>query len=110
MIINIANPIYDAKLRQDMNVEDEYFSAIENRDTAIMQRDKKIEEQEAQLEAKDAQLEAKDAQLEEHKARLETQRNFLKASVKIMKESGIPIENIAKQTGLSLDDIKSLLS
>ncbi|MDY3062704.1 MAG: hypothetical protein SOW56_01570 [Bacteroidaceae bacterium] len=121
----------DAKLRQDMNVEDEYFSAIENRDTAIMQRDKKIEEQEAQieankaqleakdaqleakdaqLEAKDAQLEAKDAQLEEHRARLETQRNLLKASVKIMKESGIPIENIAKQTGLSLDDIKSLLS
>ena len=114
----------DAKLRQDMNVEDEYFSAIENRDTAIMQRDKKIEEQEAQieankvqleekeaqLEANKAQLEAKDAQLEEHKARLETQRNFLKASVKIMKESGIPIENIAKQTGLSLDDIKSLLN
>lgn len=33
------------KLRQDMNVEDEFFSAIEHRDTAIMMRDKKIEEQ-----------------------------------------------------------------
>ena len=35
----------DSKLRQDMNVEDEFYSAIENRDTAIMNRDKKIVEQ-----------------------------------------------------------------
>ena len=39
----------DAKLRQDMNVEDEYFLAIENRDTAIMQRDKLIKEQDKQI-------------------------------------------------------------
>ena len=77
----------DAKLRQDMNVEDEYFSAIENRDTAIMQRDKKIKEQEAQLEE---------------------QRNALKASVKIMKEAGVPIEQIASLTKLSKEEIQSL--
>ena len=35
----------DTKLRHDMNVEDEFFSAIENRDTAIMARDKRIQEQ-----------------------------------------------------------------
>ena len=34
----------DAKLRQDMNVEDEYFLAIENRDTAFKQRNKLIKE------------------------------------------------------------------
>lgn len=31
----------DSEMRQNMNVEDEYYSAIENRDTAIMNRDKK---------------------------------------------------------------------
>lgn len=105
----------DAKLRQDMNVEDEYFSAIENRDTAIMQRDKKIEEQEAQIEANKAQLEAnkvqleeKEAQLEEKEAQLEEQRNALKASVKIMKEAGVPIEQIASLTKLSKEEIQSL--
>ncbi|MDY6265930.1 MAG: hypothetical protein SPM31_02245 [Prevotella sp.] len=36
----------DSDMRQNMNVEDEYYSAIENRDTAIMNRDKKIKEQE----------------------------------------------------------------
>ena len=94
MIINIANPIYDAKLRQDMNVEDEYLSAIENRDTAIMQRDKKIEENKALLEEQEAQL--------------EEQRNALKASVKIMKEAGVPIEQIASLTKLSKEEIQSL--
>lgn len=105
----------DAKLRQDMNVEDEYFSAIENRDTAIMQRDKKIEEQEAQIEANKVQLEAnkvqleeKEAQLEEKEAQLEEQRNALKASVKIMKEAGVPIEQIASLTKLSKEEIQSL--
>ena len=46
----------DAQLRQDMNVEDEYFKAIEDRDTAIMSRDKIIREKDAQLTQKDAQL------------------------------------------------------
>lgn len=40
----------------DKNVEDEYYSAIENRDTAIMKRDKKIKEQEEELSEKDSQI------------------------------------------------------
>ena len=63
----------DAKLRQDMNVEDEYFAAIENRDTAIMMRDKKIAQQDAQLEEQSAQLEVQSAQLEVQSAQLEVQ-------------------------------------
>lgn len=39
MMIHIANPIYDSVFKYLM--EDEYFSAIEHRDTAIMNRDKK---------------------------------------------------------------------
>lgn len=39
----------DSDMRQNMNVEDEYYSAIENRDTAIMNRDKKIKEQEKEI-------------------------------------------------------------
>lgn len=30
----------DPEVRQNMNVEDEFFSAIEERDTAVMLRDK----------------------------------------------------------------------
>ena len=53
----------DSQLRQDMNVEDEYFQAIEDRDTAIMSRDKQIKEKDQQLSQKDKQLSQKDQQL-----------------------------------------------
>ena len=53
----------DAQLRQDMNVEDEYFQAIEDRDTAIMSRDKQIKEKDEQLLQKDEQLSQQSQQL-----------------------------------------------
>ena len=46
-MLHIANPIYDIVFKYLM--EDEYFLAIENRDTAIMQRDKLIKEQDKQI-------------------------------------------------------------
>ena len=98
----------DAKLRQDMNVEDEYFSAIENRDTAIMMRDQRIAEQNAQIEEMDAQLEQMDAQLEQKDAQLKQKDAQLILSAKTMKEAGIPVEQIAVITKLPLDKIKAL--
>ena len=111
----------DSKLRQDMNVEDEYFSAIETRDTAIMKRDQKIaeqdaqleeqsaqlEEQSAQLEEQSAQLEEQSAQLEEQSAQLEEQRTALLVSAKAMKKAGIAVEHIAEMTKLPIDVILS---
>src|SRR5574344_861358 len=112
----------DSKLRQDMNVEDEYFSAIETRDTAIMKRDQRIaeqdaqleeqsaqlEEQSAQLEEQSAQLEEQSAQLEEQSAQLEEQRAALLASAKALKAAGIPVEQIAEMTKLTIEEIASL--
>lgn len=52
-----------AAMRQDMNVEDEYYQAIEDRDTAIMQRDKQLKEQQKLLSQKDEQLSQQNEQL-----------------------------------------------
>ena len=112
----------DSKLRQDMNVEDEYFSAIETRDTAIMKRDQRIaeqdaqleeqsaqlEEQSAQLEEQSAQLEEQSAQLEEQSAQLEEQRAALLVSAKAMKTAGIPDEQIAAITKITIEEIRQL--
>lgn len=49
----------NVEMRQEMNVEDEFFSAIEDRDTAIMQRDKKIKAQDQQLQTLKRFLKAK---------------------------------------------------
>jgi septal ring factor EnvC (AmiA/AmiB activator) len=67
----------DAKLRQDMNVEDEYFSAIEDRDTAIMLRDKKIAERDAKLAEQDSKLAEQDSKLAEQDSKLAEQNSKL---------------------------------
>ena len=60
----------NASVRQDMNVEDEYYSIIEKRDTEIMQKDMELAEKNAQLAERNAQLTEKDAQLTEKDAQL----------------------------------------
>ncbi len=67
----------DAKLRQDMNVEDEFFQAIEDRDTAIMSRNKMIKEKNQQLLQKNQQLLQKDQQLSQKDQQISQQNQQL---------------------------------
>ena len=113
----------DAKLRQDMNVEDEYFTAIENRDTAIMNRDKKIAEQDEyiaeqsnqiaeqsnQIAEKDNQLAEKDNQLAEKNNLLAEQMKTLKATIQGLASRGMSLSDIAVVMGKSEEDIKSII-
>lgn len=77
----------DVKLRQDMNVEDEYFSAIEKRDTELMSVRKENAEQ---------------------KELIAEQSEALISSAKIMKQAGLPIAQIAQATKLSEEVIRNL--
>lgn len=94
IIRRLLSAASDAKLRQDMNVEDEYFSAIENRDTAIMMRDKKIAEQDAQLAEQDAQLAEKDGQLA--------------ATIKMLIAANVSVRQIAVNLNLSEEDVMKI--
>ena len=78
----------NSEMRQDMNVEDEYYKAIEDRDTAIMQRDKILKEQEEQLSQQSEQL-----------------RNMAKA----LFASGMTEEQISEMTGINVENITKLL-
>ena len=93
----------NAQLRQEMNVEDEYFKALEDRDTALMIKDKKLAEQAEQLEQNKAQLEQNKAELEQNKAQLRTMALLLS-------NSGMSVEEIAKSVGMSQDQVKLLLN
>ena len=132
-MITIANPIYDivfkylmednaemqlilrrllmaatnADMRMDMNVEDEYYSIIESRETEIMQLDrrlaehrvalseaKKIISQSEQLSQKDEQLSEKDEQL--------------RKSIKLLLQANLSIEQIASSLGISRDVVQTL--
>ena len=126
----------DARLRQDMNVEDEYFSAIEDRDTAIMIRDKeiakrdaklaeqgeilteqgaklaeqgaKLEEQGAKLAEQETILANKDDQLAEKDDQLAEKDKALLSSAKALKEAGLQVKQIAEMTKLPEDVINQL--
>ena len=116
----------DAQLRQDMNVEDEYFQAIEDRDTAIMSRDKIIKEKDQQLSQKsqqlaqkdeqlsqkDEQLSQKDEQLSQKDQQLSQQNQQLAQKDQQLAQQGQQLDRIReklRRQGLSEDEIEEWL-
>lgn len=89
-------------MRQDMNVEDEYFSAIEKRDTEIMVRDKRIEEQEIKLAENELKIAEQDHKIAEKELQI-------RALVTALAGKGLSCEEIAALTGCKIEDIKSIL-
>ena len=98
----------DADMRHKMNVEDEYFSAIEKRDTEILLKDRKLAEQNVQLAEQKAQLTEQKAQLTEQKAQIEQRDEMLRMTVRMLLQSGKTIEEIATSMGMDSDVIRRL--
>ena len=95
----------DADIRHKMNVEEEYFSAIEKRDTEILIRDKHIAEQKAQLSEQKAQLSEQKAQLSEQKAQLSEQESMLKTTIQMLLDAGKSLDDISAAIGKDLDTV-----
>lgn len=91
----------DAQVRQDMNAEDEFFKAIEDRDTVIMQRDKQLAEQREKLAEQGQQFVEKDKQLAEN-------RSVIFDFARHLKVSGQSISQIAALTKLTEKEIMDL--
>ena len=78
----------DAKIRHDMNVEDEFFSVIEKRDTDLMLKDKKIAEQSNQIAE---------------------QWSTICTSVKMLHSAGMSAESIAMNLNLDLEKVRQMI-
>ena len=87
-----ANP----DIRNRMNAEDEFFQALEDRDTTIMQQDKILKEQKATLKEQETALKEKDASL--------------RAAVLALSKSGMAAEMIAKTLNIKEEKIQEILS
>ena len=85
----------DAKLRQDMNVEDEYFLAIENRDTELMMQKKEIAESKKKI-------------IESEK-KIAEQGMQVQSLVQLLQDKGMSIDEIALATGIDKEKIKQML-
>ena len=91
----------NAEMRMDMNVEDEYFSIIEKRDTEIMQCNRRIAEQNVEIANKDEQLSQKDEQLSQKDEQLKT-------SIQLLVKAGLSPEAIASSLNISIDTVRQI--
>ena len=73
-------------VRQDMNVEDEYFKAIEDRDTELMVREKAIKERDEAIKERDEVLEEQKRTLKERDEALKEKDLTLKERDEVLKE------------------------
>lgn len=99
----------NASVRQEMDDEDEFFSAIESRDTQLMQMNKRLSETTSQLNETTSQLNEATSQLNETTSQLNETTAQLKAVVEVMLQNGMSVETIANTINKSADDVKDLL-
>ena len=104
-----------ADVREEMLVEDEYFSAIENRDTELMEQKKLLEKKDNEIAENKEQLAKKDNEIAENKEQLAKKDNeiaqkdsSLITAAKYMLECELPISKIMQATGLTEEQINSL--
>ena len=95
----------DADMRMDMNVEDEYFSIIESRDTDIMLKNRELAESAAKLKMSKAELQESKKRLRESKEQLQLSNEQLKESKEQLKESKEQLKESKEQ----LKESKELL-
>ena len=94
----------DADMRMDMNVEDEYFSIIESRDTDIMMKNRELAESAAKLKESNQKLEEINQKFEENNQKLEKSNKALQKSIDMLKQAGLCPEEIASSLGIVLED------
>ena len=96
-----SNPL----MRQNMNVEDEYYSAIEDRDTAIMSRDKKIKEQDGKIKEQDGKIKEQREQLNQQSEQLNKKTEQLNKKTEQLSN----LKRILKEQGFSDAQIEQMM-
>ncbi len=117
-------------VRQDMNVEDEYFAAIEERDTLLMNRDKriseqdktiseqntkiseqntKISEQNTKISEQNSKISEQNSKISEQNSKISEQNSQLCSLVRLLYKQGMMAEQIAAATGVSIEQINMFL-
>ena len=105
----------DAKVRQDMNIEDEFISAIERRDTEILHRDYELarqkvmlDEQKSQIDEQKSQIDEQKSQIDEQKSQLARKDNLLRKSVIALQHANMPVSAIADMLGIDGNEVERL--
>ena len=102
------------EVRQEMNVEDEFFKAIEDRDTAIMVRDRKIDEQDRKIDEQDRKIDEQDRKIDEQDRKIDEQdrkideqKRMLQNAIEGLRKQGMDDATIVSILGLSEGDFNT---
>ena len=98
----------DIDMRQDMMVEDEYYSIIKEQESKLYYGERKMAEMNAQLAEKEGQLAEKEGQLAEKDSQLAEKDGQLQVTIKLLLKMGQSEESIAESLGISPDEVKRL--
>ena len=118
------------EMRQNMNVEDEYYSIIKEqegklygleknlaekigqlaeKDGLLAEKDGQLAEKDGQLAEKDGQLAEKDGQLAEKDGQLAEKDGQLRMLVKMLLQSGQTIDAIAESLHIDIEKVKAFI-
>ena len=105
-----------ANIRQEMNDEDEYYSAIEARDTQVMKLNKiiseqanQVNEQATQINDQATQINEQATQINEQATQINEQATQIKSMAQGMLENGMPLEMVAKMMNRTPEEVRALL-
>jgi len=105
----------NVEMRQDMNVEDEYYSIIKEQEGKVygLERDlaeksEQLAEKSEQLAEKSEQLAEKSEQLAEKSEQLAEKSEQLRTLIKMLVQSGQTIESIADSLHLDIEAVRAL--
>lgn len=96
------------EVREQMSVEDELLSEIEDRDTALMRQASKIVEQENTISQQESTISQQESTISQQESTISQQKNMIAASVKILLGQGLSIEMIAKALNIDEEVIREM--
>ena len=96
IIRRLQSAAANKEIRQNMTVEEEFFSAIDTRDAAIA--------------ARDATIAARDATIAVHEATIFSQKAMLTNSCRLLLKSGLTIDEIASTLKMDRQRLSDLLN
>ena len=99
----------NADMRQDMNVEDEYFSAIEKRDTEILMREKELAKQKVTISEQKEEIGKQKEEIEKNKEEIGKRTAQLRSSIQALHKKGLSIEEISSVVNMEEKDLVLLL-
>ena len=110
IIRRLQSAAANKEIRQNMTVEEEFFSAIDTRDAAIAARDATIAACHAKIADRDAQIADFHTTIADRDAKIFSQESMLTDSCRLLLKSGLTIDEIASTLKMDRQRLSDLLN